>query len=284
MRASRQGVGRCLVAVLASFLLAVTARAEETATPEFRSYGVLIHVPDIEGGLAFFQDSIGLSIADRQDGLYRLAGETPLFLTQSASAELRHGESMPRTSLVFQTTDIAERQEQWRQRGVDFLDPEPTPNGVGVASRWRDSFGTVYALLEQRIAAPPPFTEPHIYNYGFVHRDVGAVRGFYIDLLGFAVRTESFFPPALPLGNADGSFGFMLHQDTEIAETAQRPIDGAGVSILFATDDLEAAEAYLRAADVPVRRVDPAERGGRRVLIIRDPAGVESEVWETPAD
>lgn len=251
--------------------------------PEFRTHGVIIHVTDMDEGIAFFTETMGFNVSESDGDMVRLDAETLLYLTEAAIDDQRYSYGEPRTTLVFQTADISSRQADMTQRGVVFIDSEPTRNGVGVASLWRDPFQTVHSLLEFQVAPLPPFEEPHIYNYGFVHHDLEAIRPFYIELLGFPVMTERYFPPALPLNNVDGSFGFMLHENDTVESAPVVPGDGPGVSILFATDDLEAAANYLSSEDVPIRWLDQDDRNGRRALIISDPAGIESEIWEVPA-
>lgn len=289
MRHRRCGFdGRILAAGIcaASLLLAAVPAAGEEGgvrkTPEFRFHGAVIRVPDMQRALDFYSRTLGFAVIsdEGRPRTVRLGGDFPLYLREVPAGPGRDGgdgRDFARAGVTFMTADIAARSRALRKAGVEFLEAAPHKVGVGLAIAFRDPFGTVHSLLEQTIVAPEPFEEPRVYNTGFHHPDAGKMRPLYIDTLGFVVRTEDYFPPALPLGHRDGSFAFMLHQKAELRPAPGGYPTGAGTTLVFKTPDVEAAAAYLKAKGAEVFR--PARAVPEGILVMRDAYGVVSEIW-----
>lgn len=272
---------RALFLLAAGVLLLSPSRAEEV-----RFHGVLIRVPDVERAIAFYGGVMGFDLQRREVGLAVLRDSTPIYLEQTDAALVPPAEDEARSSVAFLTKDLAATTRAFRAKGVQFLREEPGKVGVGIANRFLDPFGNNHALIQQTIAEPPPFEEPEVYNSGFkiADRDTNAMRRLFIEVLGLTARTEKYYPPSLPIGHKDGTLAFMVHEN-EAFEPEVRPRGdpkSAAVSLVLATDDLDATRRRLLAAGFdqlgPIR---PFSMGVRMTLIT--PAGVPMEFWKTKA-
>lgn len=275
------------VAILCGTALAAESPFQNPPHPEvprFRFHGALIRVTDMEAARAFYVETLGFAVRSDQGvpRTVRLGGDFPLYLRQVPAAPAQAGgggRDVAHTEVAFMTADIARRTAALRRAGVVFLEDAPQEVGVGLAIEFRDPFGTVHSLLQQTIVEPDPFEEPKVYNSGFVHPKVAEVRPLYVDALGFVVRTEKYFPPALPLGHADGSFAFMLHEQAGLRRAADAYPAGPGTTLIFTTPDVAAAMAYLTARGVETFRPGPRRTVPEGIAAFRDCYGVVSEIW-----
>lgn len=248
---------------------------------DLRFHGVRLGVTDMEAALQFYRDKMGYTITSATDDHATLANTTMAFyLHRVSEAPPPPDPATARDIITFQAQDLLATIEQLKARGVRFLDDAPQRNGVGHSIRFVDPFGHVHSMLEQQVGNVPPFAEPRIYNVGFNLRNFEAARSFYADKLGFEVRSEHY-DPAFPMGHADGSFAFMIH---EFPETPTRTEGNypAQATILFETPDLDAAWHALEYAGIEVVHEAPQAGSAGRYVAFRDPFGNVSEVVERP--
>lgn len=272
-------MGRIMLVVLAALTM-TAACAEEDLDVGF--HGVVIHVADMDAALDFYSSVIGFGVAESvSESLVRLESDTPLYLLE-AGPERPAAAGEARTVFVLQTGDLDARIAEWRAKGVAFAADAPGKVGVGRSIPFRDPFGALHSLLQQEVGDPAPVKEPVMYNVGFYHADALAAQDLYVDALGFVVRTTKYYPPAIPLGHADGSFAFMLHKrDVGPAVEAQYA-SGTGAVLIFTAPDLEQARRALERKGVEfVAPVDAPGLSHPR-LAFRDREGVVSEIWERP--
>lgn len=273
---------RGLMLGVVAALTMTAASAEEKNDLGVRFHGVVVHVADMEEALDFYSGLIGFDVDEAvSDKLARLESETPFFLLQTGEARPVTAENA-RTTFGFQTSDIEARIAEWRAAGVEFTSKTPEKVGVGRAIRFRDPFGAIHYLLQQEVGEPAPVAEPVIYNVGFNHTDAIAAQGLYVDLLGFVVRSMNYYPPAIPLGHADGSFAFMLHKAAAAPADDAQYASGTGAVAVFSAPDLAPVRRTLEQSGVEL--VTPAEAPGLPYerLAFRDGEGVVSEIWEIP--
>lgn len=251
-------------------------------SPDTRIAGVRILVSDMNAAIEFYTSVVGFGIRSMDDYPDHVTLENDgLDLHLAASerpAQAEYAETV-RTTFGFQANDLMATRERMERAGVKFIEPEPERVGIGIATTFHDPFGNVLYLLEQQVGEFEPFDEPRIYNVGYHIRDVTAGRRFYCDLLGFVVRTERYFP-AIPLGHADGSFAFMLHEKTDLRPHAATYPKDSQVVIQFETDNLDRVVKLLREAGAAILKDVAAKRDRDRMVAVRDPFGNVFELRE----
>lgn len=271
-------VAFCLTAIL----FPANTWGQNPESPEIRFHGAKIRVSDMDAARTFYSEKLGFTISWTADegSLIALDAEPPVYLAK-AETMTPADPGMAGAAIVLHTSDIEALVRDLQAKGIKFKNPVPQKNGVGVDVTFYDPFGTRISVMEERTGRPGPEQEPAIYNMGYTAPDVAAQRPLYLDGLGFVVRTEDYFPPALPLGHRDGSFAFMLHQKNVDLGPATYP-GGTGTTLVFSTADLDAARTALEDRGLEFLNTQADEQGGMRFLAFRDPAGIVSELWEQP--
>ena len=277
------------MAVIAASLLTNSVAHGESDTgpnsaqrPDIRIHGALINVADLVEALEFYSEILGFRVEDQWPDakMVQLASDFPIYLREVPNESPPQNADRSRASITFKTANIASQYEYMNRNGVQFLADAPHHVGVGFAMLFRDPFGTVHSLLQQTIAESDPFDEPNIYNVGFHHSNVAETRSLYVETLGFMVLTEKYFPPALPLGYPDGSFGFMLHEH-DLGPALEFYPNGTGTTLVFSTTDLKKIASYLDGKGVTVnRKTKSSDVNIPGHVAFRDVFGVWSEVWE----
>ncbi len=277
--------GRLYVVVSKSDQPAITAQLQYGKPPEAYArhlYGVKIKVNNMAKALGFYGDLLGFEVLLREHypNLIALKNEMlPLFLEQTdLPSSLEYGKSA-QAAITFQTNDLKKRMAELKSRGVKFI-TEIGKVGVGISARFQDPSGNVHSMLEQTVVETPEFVEPRIYNVGFAHPDMAKAREFYCDKLGFVVRTEKYYPPAIPLGHRDGSFSHMLHEKNGLKHVRTKYPDEAQTVILYRVPEFNITLRLLRHLKVDFIQSEPQVGHLGRFVSIRDPFGVISEIVE----
>lgn len=250
----------------------------DAAPPPLEPHGVLIKAADFDAAAAFYSEALDLPVRSESDGWIEFDVGTPFRLTQAAITNPSL-EARARTSLVFHTTSLDETRARWEAAGVTVTSPQPNVNGVGRDIRFTDPEGNSMSVME--LADQPDGLAAdgrQIYNYGFTFNDVTEERALFSSL-GFPALTERYFPPALPLRDQNGGFGFMLHQNPGVAPGDLQGPDSSGLVVVFQSSDLEAVQAALVEAGHEPTLIPAEQRGGRVALWIHVGEGVGAEIW-----
>ena len=109
-------------------------------------------------------------------------------------------------------------------------------------------------------------------------RDLGAMKRFYVDLLGFVVEWE---PDADNVYLTSGVDNLALHRSPSGATTAGGALDHLGV-IVRAADDVDEWAAYLEGHGVKLDARPRTHRDGARSCYFRDPDGNRIQIIHHP--
>lgn len=231
------------------------------------TYALKINVDDMDKALSFYEKTLDFEVLDRSDypRSVTLSGDDEVKIVLHAVKRLTDSG----LRFTLQVNDLDEAIVRMKTRGVEFVETQPRTEGVGKAISIRDPFGRSISLMHQTIRKVEPFREPRLYNFGYRVADMDAARAFYCGVLGFVPLTERYLPRDLPLGHADKSFAFMLHQRDGVPAIAS---DGEPFNVIvFATDDLAKTRARLEGSGV---KVQPSTGG----LRFTDPFGNVAEI------
>ena len=113
--------------------------------------------------------------------------------------------------------------------------------------------------------------------------DVPASAKFLADQFGFSERMAA--DGFASLQHKESGLGIVfLRTGIEVLPEDLRERRAAGVIVAFVVDDLEAEEARLRAAGVPITMPIREEPWGERLFMVTDPNGVIYELvsWVRP--
>ncbi len=244
--------------------------------------GVKINVTDMSKALEFYRDKLGFTVTSGNqhsrlvwlttaNGAYKVA----LHLVNNL---LPVGPFEAHATLTLQVNDLDSSIAILKNRGVNFGDNSKRKEGVGYAIFFKDPFGTSISMMHQTIIKTPWFAEPKIYNYGVTVPDMDNERAFY-KALGFVERSEKYLPWDMPLGNADGTFGFMLHMRERIESIQYNSSDYEHVVMLFTTRYLDKAIKNLEGKIKFVQK-NPVQSELGRYISFADAAGIISELVE----
>jgi len=98
--------------------------------------------------------------------------------------------------------------------------------------------------------------------------------------LGFVVRTEKYFP-AIPLGQKDGSFAFMLHEREGLKDAQIDYPNYAQTLMVFKTTDIKAAMKALKKVGVEFIHKSPQKYEDGVYVAFKGPFGNVSELIES---
>lgn len=238
-----------------------------------RIRGVNILVADMNEAIAFYSGKLGFDVLSTTEYPQRVelksAGLRLHLSKTDKKAQYDYAGSI-RTTFGFQANDLLATRDKLIAQGVRFLEPEPVKVGVGIATTFKDPSGNVLYLLEQQVGDRTPFEEPRIYNVGFHVPDVKAAQRLYCDVLGFVVRTDRYFP-AIPLGHADGSFAFMLHEKSDLTPRRSKYPTEAQIVPVFEANDLSRVRGVLEESGSTFTAKD-------RSIIVHDVFGNVTEI------
>lgn len=113
--------------------------------------------------------------------------------------------------------------------------------------------------------------------------DVAASSKFLVDHFGYTERMSA--DGFVSLGRDDAGIDLVfLRRGLEVLPPPLRDVPAAGTIVAFVIDDLEAAQARLRAEGVEPTLPIRDEPWGERLLLVTDPNGVVYELveWATP--
>ncbi len=247
------------------------AAAAPVITP--RVLGAEMRVVDLAAAIPFYRDLLGFEVVD--DGhLPDLAvlknGEVELTLRRAERAAEIDYPDEAETHVNLEIEDVGKTLEAVRAAGVTLLGEVPEQSQIGPFLVVRDPAGNLLHLMD--IASrTEPLPRPRVFNVGLKVTDMKAARAFYIDKLGFAVFSEDYYPPALPLQRA-GAVALVLHESAKKPSAAAYPA-GAHTEVVVAVDDLEAAARELAARGVVMLDEAPRPSPTGAYIAIADPDG-----------
>ena len=275
----------CLVTYTGNVKALKTAPVVNESELAIRTYGIKINVEDMEKALAFYCGKLGFAVGDRsrypEQVLLKSDDSTRLILNR-VKRLARSSQTDTNLSFTLQVNNLDEAIGRMRSLGVEFGETAIRKEGVGNAIFIKDPFGRLISLMHQTIVKVEPFKEPRLYNFGFLVPDMEAARDFYSNKLGFVVRSEKYLPKDLPLGHSDKSFAFMLHyrpgvKAVKTTDSASAPFN----TLVFQTENLEAAAKVLRERGVNILSKKPQRGAGGNYVKFEDPFGNVSELLET---
>lgn len=244
--------------------------------------GVLIRAHNIDDTTAFYEETLGFSVAARNDRWVAFDSNIPIFVAQSNSARYQRDHETAGISFVLHSIDLRETYTRWSQLGVRFESSEPNRNGIGRDLQLFDVEGNNLSLMQtDQPSGVGGEDGSSVYNFGFNFSNISEARQFFTQTLDFTVMTEQYFPPALPLMTSSGSFAFMLHEDSGLVPRHEHddPYQ-AGLSVVFWASDLDALAPIITGSGRSVTWIDPERRNGVRAFSTVISEGVAVEFWE----
>ena len=250
-----------------------------------RLLGCSIRVPDLELARSFYCGKLRFQAAVLHGDFIRLGSGLPVFLERVPPGPVP-ATDQARTLLMLQVRDFAAASIWFRDNQIPLVTGNANPLSIGVVDCFRDPFGNIHSFVQLDDPPSKNWNEPHIYNVG-QRMPISAIpeaRRIYSDVLGFSVRTDRYYPPALPMMNPDGTFAFVIYDkpsflDDFRSKAALYPAE-TGCLLVFETRDLDGYLKYLLARAPRLRKTQIEEFPlGRRMALI-DNAGIASEIWE----
>jgi catechol 2,3-dioxygenase-like lactoylglutathione lyase family enzyme len=265
------------------FACAVAASAQQSKSSgkvSLRTSALKINVDDMDKALSFYGDKLGFEVADRsdypQEVVLRTGDSFKLILNQVRRLQ-KVVATETQVGLTLQVNDLDQAVEKMRSLDVEFAETKPRKEGVGNAIFILDPFSRKISLMHQTIVKVEPFKEPRVYNYGVLIPDMAAGRDFYVNKLGFVVRSEKYLPLDLPLGHEDKTFAFMLHYRPGVTSIkSEYPNATPFVMMVFEASDLPQTVMELRKSGVKILAAKSSKHG--KAIVIEDPFGNVSEV------
>ena len=246
-------------------------------------YGVKIKISDMDQALSFYHNKMGFEISNRNNYPNQVElkndSELKLFLSLSKDKYQHSENNEERVSVTFQSNNLLQTIKNLKAKDVNFLSIDPFIVGVGIAIKFRDPFGNVHSILEEQVGKKTEFKEPRIYNVGFSNKNWETLREFYCDIIGFNVRTEYYFP-AIPIGNPDGSFAFMLHQNNKLLNSKVDYYKDSQTIIMFSTDNIQKSIQFFKQKDIPVLKANTQTNQNEKLIAFKNPIGLVSELIE----
>ena len=116
-------------------------------------HSLLVFVPDLAVGLAFYRDVLGFEVTRESDSSIAMRGaEFDLTLFQCEALGSSDGYSTRAgSSIAFAVTDVEKAMADLKSHGVEFLHEVPSSGPVGRYVAFVDPFGTVHELVEPRM-------------------------------------------------------------------------------------------------------------------------------------
>jgi glyoxylase I family protein len=253
---------------------------EGAHSQEIRTYGLRINVTDLDQAIDFYSARLGFEVEGRLSGLIVLKDNENKVVLQKVPHYMPERDEDASATLTLQVNDLDSAIVSLQSKNIDFGSEQKRKEGVGYAIYVRDPFGKKVSLMQQTIVKTKPFREPKIYNYGFLIPDIDEAIAFYSGILGFVQRSQKYLPTDMPLGHADGSFGFMLHFREGTESIKHNSASSQHVVIMFKTQDLELATNTLRKKGVQFLQKDFQSGPLGRFVSFYDPSGYISDLIE----
>lgn len=270
---------RASVALVALTALAgaatVAARAAggpgAEAPLHLRVVGVRVLVTDLAQAERFYSRVCGFDLVRRApDGRAALLrnGAVTLELRQAERRAAAHYPGDAEIHVNFEVRSIAATLSGLAAAGYRSLEGAAQPAAIGTYVTVQDPAGNIQQLLELA-KAERPGERPHVFNLEVEVTEMKRARAFYVGQLGFAVETERFFPPTVPL-KPQGPVPLVLQETARRTVEVHYPRDARTV-IVLAADDLPAAVGALRRAGVAILAGE--RRDGAGSAVFEDPFG-----------
>ncbi|KAB2846988.1 MAG: hypothetical protein F9K45_00700 [Melioribacteraceae bacterium] len=245
-----------------------------------KALGVKIMVTNLETAKEFYSSKLGFKIKSETANSIELDGKTSKFwLIKTQKKNEVEGGKEAQTILTMQVNNLEETMKRWKEKGVEFTTGIGKV-GVGVSAKIKDPFGNSVSVLQQTIVETPQLEEPQIYNFGYYFSDIPSARKLFVEKLMFDVRTEKYFPPALPLANWDKSFGFMLHEKKELKKSDADYYNDIQTIIVFGCADIEETFKFFKEAGINILFSKPKNSNLGKYFAFDAGEGVFSEVVE----
>ncbi len=254
---------------------------QDKAEPEvvFRTYGVKINVTDLEKAIDFYCTKLGFTIENKTESQVTLKTGDANKLVLNKVRHLAPTDQLDTgAGLTLQVNHLDSTLLRLKTKGLSITADLIRKEAVGNALYIEDPFGNRLSLMHQTITPVPHFTEPRIYNFGFLIPDMSKARAFYCDNFGFVVRSEKYLPLDLPLGHSDKTFAFMLHYREGVKQLRFNVSDNERIVILFQSNDLDRAMRLLSDKGVQFQQRLPLDSGLGRIISFYDPFGYLSEL------
>ena len=249
---------------------------------KLKALGVKIMVTDLEKAKDFYVKKLGFKIneeANSKNTIELKDKGSKLWLVKTKNVNAVESRNEAQSILVIHVNDLEETMKRWKEKGIEFTTGMGKV-GVGVSAKIQDPFGNSLSVLQQTIVETPHFEEPQIYNFGYYFADIPSARKLFSETLQFKIRTEKYFPPALPLSNWDESFGFMLHERKELKKSDADYYNDTQTIIVFGCVDIEKTFKFFKEAGINVLFNEPQDSQTGKYFAFDAGEGVVSEVIE----
>ncbi len=213
--------------------------------------GLKIYVDDLEMAEKFYVDFLGFKPLQKERS--RLILKTniyPIHIALSRERMDREITSESHTGMSLLVHKLLPSIEVVRSSGYKIYDSLLSRNGVGIDIPIEDPSGNLLHLIEVQIMEVPPFEGFRVYNSGITVSDINQAEELYIQKLGFEAWSRNYLPDALPLKHKDGSFAFMLHQDTSLNENTATYGITPQLNLMLTTPNLEVTKKILSESSV----------------------------------
>ncbi len=147
----------CLFYVLAVSL--ATTAPEPLKRPGVRITGVKILVSDMNEAIEFYTNTIGYRIRSRAhypEMVSLQSGDLELQLVSTRRPAQAAYSGTVRTTFGFQANDLMATRARLLERGVEFIEDQPDSVGIGIATTFKDPFGSIRTF--QRDCSWPRWT------------------------------------------------------------------------------------------------------------------------------
>ena len=269
-----------IIAVLGALIAIAPQTALTQNVPNLRVSALKVNVDDMDKGLSFYRDKLGFEVADNKNyprEVILKTGDNFKLVLNRVKRLQKFGPTESQVGLTLQVNNLDQAIERMKSLDVQFAETKPRKEGVGNAIYVFDPFGRRVSLMHQTIVAVEPFKEPRIYNFGLLIPDMTQARDFYVNKLGFVVRSERYLPLDLPLNYQDKTFAFMLHYRSGVTSIkSQYPNASPFITMVFETENLKETVATMKREGVKIL-ASRTTRDGDVVTFI-DPFGNVSEL------
>jgi catechol 2,3-dioxygenase-like lactoylglutathione lyase family enzyme len=199
--------------------------------------------------------------------------EYPIFLHETSAQDEGLRKNVAHMGLSFETRKLLPTIDLFRDWNIKVHDLELERNGVGIAIPFEDPSGNVLHLIEVQIRDVPPFEGLRLYNSGMSVSSMSKAMDFYENILGFKEWSRNYLPKALPLMHQDGTFAFMIHNDTSLNKNSAEYGIYPQITLLLIVPDLIKYQNYLTSRDIVFfKRED--------FIVVRDPEGNLIEILQ----
>jgi catechol 2,3-dioxygenase-like lactoylglutathione lyase family enzyme len=263
-------------------IVTTNLRSQSKDSKLIRTYGIKINVTDMDKAIDFYTGKIGFEVESKKNYpnmvVLKSNDKNKLILNLVRNL-VPEGPNDVKTGLTLQVNDYDQATKLLKSKGVNFGDNLKRKEGVGYSIYFNDPFGTQLSTMQVTIYKEEPFIEPRIYNYGILIPDMEKARTFF-KTLGFVERSERYLPLDMPLGNADNSFGFMLHYRDGIESLHYNTANDEHIVILFQTIDIEASIKEMKELNIKFVQSKVQQNELGKYISFRDPFGLVYELVE----